>query len=219
MLRYADALWNERGAASLRGMVEDCMAEAAKVLPKGHCPELWLTGHSMGGSIAQILAVYFRIAHFDDAEAPDVTGVVTFGSPMAGNGAWKEFYEDQLGLASATVRWVYRDDPGPRFPPNPDGVSPVFRYAHAGRSLDLAPNGEGQEVPALLVGGRRAFSGWFSGNSLLKSFLRGEGFDHAAERVYIERFGEFCKGSGSPLRLAWHFSDEASWMMQSEVRN
>ena len=65
---------------------------------------LWITGHSLGGAAATIVA--YKLLE----QGCNVAGVSTFGSPRAGLSDWQQAYE-QIGLSQITQRWVYKQDP------------------------------------------------------------------------------------------------------------
>lgn len=66
---------------------------------------VWLTGHSMGGAIASILAV--RAAR---GAGPSVRAIFTFGAPRVGNRTYV------AGLEADHSRWVHHHDLIPRIP-------------------------------------------------------------------------------------------------------
>lgn len=71
--------------------------------------EVWLTGHSLGGAMAQIFARYLAL------EGIAVAGVVTFGAPAPGHSEWSATYAP---LASRTHRFENAEDLVPCLPPN-----------------------------------------------------------------------------------------------------
>ncbi len=80
--------------------------------------QVWLTGHSLGGALAQ-LAGYSL-----DHAGVNVKGVVTFGSPRVGGGIWKKSLE-RARLWSKFELWVNDQDPIVRLPPTTDST---FRW-------------------------------------------------------------------------------------------
>ena len=68
---------------------------------------IWFTGHSLGGAMANILALL--MAHNDDLP---IRGVYTFGAPPCGNIIYLDT-ASSLGLADRTHRWVNDRDPAP----------------------------------------------------------------------------------------------------------
>lgn len=75
---------------------------------------LWITGHSLGGALAILMAA--RLYESDI----DVTGVCTFGQPKTGDSKFKHHYDRALG--GRTWRVVYRNDPVPRW------MGAIFRH-------------------------------------------------------------------------------------------
>jgi hypothetical protein len=76
-----------------------------------HCErggQVWLTGHSLGGAAATI------VAELLEGDGCRVSGVATFGSPRAGLADWQRLYR-RRGTTSwdlwyRTQRWVHEDD-------------------------------------------------------------------------------------------------------------
>lgn len=109
--------------------------------------ELWITGHSAGGALAQVMAadltereVEFRglwgAQRCESLKAPTqyVTGVVTFGSPRLGDQAFAQCFDTAL----KGRHW--------RFVNNQDIVAQLpwieFGYRHAGENLYLFDDGK-----------------------------------------------------------------------------
>jgi len=88
---------------------------------------IWLTGHSLGGSLSMIFGL--RLQTTGDYS---VQGVHTYGAPMTGGARFDESYANQ-GLSRRTQRWVNNDDIVPKLPlpfvPGPN-------YEHVG-SLNM----------------------------------------------------------------------------------
>ncbi len=68
-----------------------------------------IVGHSLGGAVAQLLALQIT-THL----GLPIDAVVTFGSPKVGDANWKTAYESLLHRA--THRWVNGKDPVPNVP-------------------------------------------------------------------------------------------------------
>jgi hypothetical protein len=81
-----------------------------------------LTGHSLGGAIATIAAVRFRLRGYK-------VELVTFGSPRVGNSYFRTFAQGEIGDVQA--RFVNMGDPIPSYPPL------VTRYHHVGKRYGL----------------------------------------------------------------------------------
>lgn len=108
------------GGLAHRGFVDavECVrAQLIAALPAG---PIWLTGHSMGGSLARILAA--QLEH-------PVAAVVTFGGPRIGDPALEHALAERHG--SAQLRVTHDRDPVLDFPPKPLG------YRHGGPELRL----------------------------------------------------------------------------------
>ncbi len=69
---------------------------------------VWLAGHSLGGAVAFILAILL------EREGYDVSGVMTFGAPAAGDAVWRDSYDARLG--AVTHRWLRGEDVVPCLP-------------------------------------------------------------------------------------------------------
>jgi hypothetical protein len=72
------------------------------------------TGHSLGGAVSSLGAVYAR-------QAGLAVDIINYGSPRVGNAAFATFVTNQAGVE---YRVTHLDDPVPRLPPI------VFNYAH-----------------------------------------------------------------------------------------
>jgi triacylglycerol lipase len=88
---------------------------------------IWITGHSLGGALATLMAA--RVLRAED-EGLDVRlrGVYTFGSPRVGNAAFASKFEAELrahGVSAIRVR--NDDDPVTAIPDT------MLGYAHVGR--------------------------------------------------------------------------------------
>ncbi len=101
--------------------------------------QVWVTGHSLGGAIAQITA--FRLQAI---EGIYVRGVVTFGSPMVGLSDWQRRMTQLFG--NRAIRWANYMDPVPLVPGN---MIPGLSYRHSGRliNIDAAGNLDDSGVP------------------------------------------------------------------------
>ncbi len=88
---------------------------------------IYFTGHSLGGAKAMIAALACYEMDFN------IAGVHTFGAPRVGNGAFRNYYNAQLG--NRTLRWEAQGDPIPWMPPL------LHSYRHAGRAAYLKNDG------------------------------------------------------------------------------
>ena len=78
---------------------------------------LYLTGHSLGGASAQMLAA---MLHLDDAYGPvrdKLRPVYTYGAPMIGNPAFAQGCDRIEFLNRNLIRYVYASDVVPQVPP------------------------------------------------------------------------------------------------------
>ncbi|MFW0794418.1 lipase family protein [Gordonia sp. CPCC 205515] len=90
---------------------------------------LYVTGHSLGGAMAALMAVMLAtepeyVSRFADA----FHGTYTFGQPMVGEPAFADRCRDDEFLQERTVRYVYEKDPVPHLPP-----TAVGKFAHFGQ--------------------------------------------------------------------------------------
>jgi triacylglycerol lipase len=92
-----------------RGFAQAWNSIASSVrLAVSNAETIVVTGHSLGGALATLCAL-------DLVECGcDVKGVITFGSPRVGNGAFSRDYND--ALADVTQRIVNAGDPVPHVP-------------------------------------------------------------------------------------------------------
>ena len=120
--------------------------------------KVWLTGHSLGGSLASVAAWYLetgRIGSGDTVfERVPVQGVYTYGGPRTFatfpfNYAFSRF--DDMFASRPLQRWVDNNDIVPRYPPPILPISPVewYAYAHVGQVNNILPNGTGGCEPHL----------------------------------------------------------------------
>jgi triacylglycerol lipase len=95
---------------------------------------LWVTGHSLGGALAKLWALWAA------GRGHDVAGVYTFGQPRVGDAAFASFYDSVLRAQSFRV--VHADDIVPRVP------WMLARYRHAGHEVFFpSPAGFGGVSP------------------------------------------------------------------------
>ena len=109
--------------------------EVEKFLNKHYSDNrIWLTGHSLGGAIATLVAA--RIVHSRGPEA--LGGMYTFGQPRVGNGTFKRMLIGKLGgkqEARNKVFRIYRCA-------DPVAMMPRFGYRHVtGERCYIARNG------------------------------------------------------------------------------
>lgn len=89
-------------------IVDNVVASVAQ-----HAPgrQVWVTGHSLGGAIASLVAYQLHAV-----EGIDVQGVYTYGSPMVGDSGWAQAYDD-ADLEDRTWRFEIGGDPIPHYFP------------------------------------------------------------------------------------------------------
>jgi len=82
---------------------------------------IWITGHSLGGSLATLAAATLRLQH------PQIllNGVYTFGQPRIGNQKFSKSYNKKI--QNITFRCVNNNDVVARVPPQ------IFGYSHVGK--------------------------------------------------------------------------------------
>ena len=116
-----------RGFSTGLKTVIDELEERVKKLGKPGAP-LMLTGHSLGGALATLLAAKL----YASGRAPH--SVYTFGSPRVGCRTFRNIYEDRDD--ERTFRVVNRHDIVARIPPR------LLRYRHVGLLRYLDADGE-----------------------------------------------------------------------------
>ncbi|EKX67846.1 lipase family protein [Streptomyces ipomoeae] len=104
----------------------------------GRMEALYLTGHSLGGAVATLMAVMLK--QDPDPEVREIASmlraVYTFGQPMIGS---PEFVEqcrqmDEFFFDHNVIRYIHRRDVVPRVPPRETG-----RFQHLGQELVYRP--------------------------------------------------------------------------------
>ena len=103
----------------------------AALLPAGvdkaKLKPIFLTGHSLGGALASLVALFLQ------REGLPVAGVYTFASPRVGNAAWRNAYTAALGDRSYRV--IAQGDLVPLLP------SVLDSYRHIGQEIMLEQSG------------------------------------------------------------------------------
>jgi hypothetical protein len=115
-------------------LVDDAMSRGKK---------LWLTGHSLGGSLAALTAMNFHYRQFTE-----VQGLQTFGAPFVGDplfaAASRATGVFDASLASRTERWIMDGDPIPFFPVF-SFAAYMAPYAPFGKTNRILRTGSGYE--------------------------------------------------------------------------
>ncbi|MEM6426632.1 MAG: lipase family protein, partial [Cyanobacteria bacterium P01_D01_bin.128] len=87
-------------------------------------PELWITGHSLGGALAALSAASLQSQGFQ------VSGLYTFGQPRVGDWTFVNAMNELLGDRS--YRFVNNNDVVPLIPLQVSLINPTRRYGHFG---------------------------------------------------------------------------------------
>ena len=106
-LAYTSNFW-------LAAKQEGALLDQLRTLKSNGLENLYITGHSLGGSMAAVFSSYYEAERRVDT-LPSISKVVTFGSPMVGNNNFKSLYRD-LELDERTVYFSANNDPGSRYP-------------------------------------------------------------------------------------------------------
>ena len=165
---------------------------------------LYITGHSMGGAMAALMAIMLLSDERYSGIAKKIKGVYTFGQPMMGDLRFaqacenKEFPGNGHILRDKLIRYIYHRDVVPCLPPRPVGqYAPFGREYHFGKSIgvvDAAFQLGGEVLDAALsfpgdvLAATQEFSVPQSALSRLKAQTRalswaGRGIAEAAEAV------------------------------------
>jgi hypothetical protein len=79
---------------------------------------LYLTGHSLGGAMAALMAVMLSVEEdYVERFAPVFKGAYTYGAPMVGSPDFAEACAAHPFLDRNVVRYIYKRDPVPHLPP------------------------------------------------------------------------------------------------------
>ncbi|MGC9670603.1 lipase family protein [Planosporangium sp. 12N6] len=97
---------------------------------------LYLTGHSLGGAMAALMAVMLRTEPAYRPLARTLRAVYTYGQPMIGEPGLAAACDNDEFLHDNVVRYVYGSDVVPQLPPTVSGP-----FAHFGRELHCGPDG------------------------------------------------------------------------------
>jgi Lipase (class 3) len=128
--------------------------------PDGPMRDLYITGHSLGGAMASLMAVLLATETEPARQeiAATMRTVQVFASPMVGSPEFAEAADalawpghpsggSPAGIAPTlrdhVIRWVYRNDVVPRFPPSVSGP-----YRHLGIERRHRGHGRWEQSPA-----------------------------------------------------------------------
>lgn len=115
--------------------VESEIREIVKYFVEGGIKEVFVTGHSLGGALAQVCALDIQYNFYKDV----IVSSVTFGAPRTYNIAGATSYN---GRVPNTIRVVNGSDPVTKVPFSEmitiDGKE--VRYAHVGKELQIDKN-------------------------------------------------------------------------------
>ena len=102
---------------------------------------LYLTGHSLGGAMAALMAVMLSVEpEYNNLFAPMFKGACTYGAPMVGSPEFANACAENTFLDRNVVRYVYRKDLVPHLPPSESDAFQHFgreyRYDRAWKESD-----------------------------------------------------------------------------------
>lgn len=131
---------------ALRTKYQDVRAWVRERRRGSNPPKVFLTGHSLGGSLATLCAYRFQ-----KVGGIDVAGVYTFGAPRVGDMIFQTLYDscatgNNQRLGQKTFRWVRNNDFAARLPivGSSSGISgplPPDFYHNVGRLNFIRANG------------------------------------------------------------------------------
>ena len=98
------------------------------------CEALYITGHSLGGALAALLAVMVVTEPAYRPLAERLKAVYTYGQPIIGSPALAQACEADRFLSRNVIRYVYGNDVVTRLPPKATGD-----FAHFGREFRCDP--------------------------------------------------------------------------------
>ncbi|MFI0450271.1 lipase family protein [Actinomadura sp. 6N118] len=132
--------------------------EGRSVVPSdgGHGNDLealYITGHSLGGAMAGLMAVMVRHERkYREAFAHRLRAVYTFGQPMIGNPDFAEACQRDEFLHENVIRYIYGNDMVPHLPPAASGA-----FRHFGREFLYRAPRFGNPLAGLLGQRGRSF--------------------------------------------------------------
>lgn len=102
---------------------------------------LYLTGHSLGGAVAAMMAIILLTDPEYKNLARRLKAVYTFGQPMLAEPKFAKKCEELLG--DRMIRYIHRDDPVPHVPPRATG-----HFQHFGREYVYHDGGQRSGSPS-----------------------------------------------------------------------
>ncbi|KAK9808596.1 hypothetical protein WJX72_000227 [[Myrmecia] bisecta] len=107
--------------------------------------QIFLTGHSLGGALANLFALGLQLRHPDLGER--IGGIYSFGAPRMGDSAFADAYTN--ANPGKTFRMVYASDIIPKVPPR------WLEYTHFGEERFLTTFGQLLDDPKQITKWRR----------------------------------------------------------------
>jgi Lipase (class 3) len=101
-----------------RSVLDDDTGASPMPPMAGPMTTLYLTGHSLGGAMAALMAVMLSVDEdYVERFAPVFKGAYTYGAPMVGSPDFAKACATHRFLNRNVVRYVYKRDPVPHLPP------------------------------------------------------------------------------------------------------
>jgi hypothetical protein len=123
---------------------------------EGGLEALYITGHSMGGGMAALMAVMMRHERkYREALGDRLKAVYTFGQPMIGDRPFAEACAADEFLRDRVIRYVYDCDVVPHLPSSANGPFRHFGREHHYRIQHLRDSVLGMLTPARCSGATR----------------------------------------------------------------
>lgn len=134
-----------RNVRSTRYAVERALTDAIEgrsVRPGGEplangMEALYITGHSLGGASAMLLATMLLTVPEFEPIAQRLRAVYTIGAPMIGSPEFAAACNEHAFLRERVIRYVYASDVVPQLPPAESGP-----FAHFGAEYQYKPAGD-----------------------------------------------------------------------------
>lgn len=122
-----------------RATLDTVVAELLNPEPEA----LYITGHSLGGAMAAMMAVMLRMDPRYARLKNTLKAVYTYGQPMIGDAAFAGKCQEDPFLSRKVFRHVHRHDIVPHLPPVASGS-----FAHFGTEFRFLDGPSGQEAPS-----------------------------------------------------------------------